>query len=92
MYDVPLHNLQFSWKYLQRRCLTSCMFKRRPPIFQTMNKENIIFLHSSEYGNYSHSLENLCQICSPYMHLRSGFKQEEITDDVQGHYFTCNCH
>jgi len=73
MYDASLHNLQFSWKYLQRMCLTSCMFKRRPPIFQTMNKENIIFLHSSEYGDYSHSLEKLCQYIFPIYVPKSRF-------------------
>ena len=38
-----------------------------------MNKENIIFLHSSEYGGYSHSLENLCQYIFPIYVPKSRF-------------------
>jgi len=36
--------------------------------------------------------KNYVSISSPYMYLRAGFNQQEITDTVQGHCFTCNSH
>jgi len=38
-----------------------------------MNKENIIFLNSSEYDDFSHSLEKLCQYIFPIYVPKSRF-------------------
>lgn len=51
-----------------------------------MNKENMIFLLSSEYGGYSHSLENLYQYTFPMYVPKSRFSP---TNDMD---ITRNCH
>lgn len=66
--------------------LNFCTIKRWPPIFQTINNENMIFLHSSEYGGYSHSLDNLYRYIFPMYVPKSRFSP---TDDID---ITRNCH